>query len=117
MAALSKIKRVGVHMASLLEAAGIDSVKVLADQNANALSQKLVKVNAQRKIVRRLPSSAQLTDWIAQARKLSEEPEFLIEADVDEEGTTRGSPFDDGEVFGYGVDGELPGDVSKPNKP
>src|SRR3954468_1907860 len=67
---LYRIKGVEAQYAELLEASGVDSVPELAQRNpANRLS-RLVEVNEKKRLVRRLPSERQLTDWIAHAQTL-----------------------------------------------
>lgn len=67
---LFRIKGVGEEYSDLLEAAGVDTVPELAQRNAENLHAKFVEVNAAKKLVRRLPTQSQVTDWIAQAKGL-----------------------------------------------
>jgi len=67
---LFRIKGVGEEYSDLLEAAGVDTVPELAQRNAENLHAKLAEVNAAKKLVRRLPTQAQVADWIAQAKEL-----------------------------------------------
>ena len=67
---LWRIKGVGEEYSDLLEAAGVDTVAELARRNAENLHQKLVEVNGAMQRVRRLPTSAQVADWIQQAKSL-----------------------------------------------
>ncbi|NPA89838.1 MAG: DUF4332 domain-containing protein [Chloroflexi bacterium] len=67
---LMRIKGVGEEFSDLLEAAGVDTVVELARRNADNLYQKLVEVNAEKKLVRRLPTRKQVQDWIEQAKEL-----------------------------------------------
>jgi len=67
---LFRIKGVGEEYADLLEAAGVDTVPELVQRNAGNLYQKLIAVNEEKKLVRRLPIPAQARDWIAQANRL-----------------------------------------------
>jgi hypothetical protein len=53
-----------------LEAAGVDTVPELAQRNPENLHQKLVAVNQEKELVRQLPTQAQVSDWIAQAKRL-----------------------------------------------
>ena len=53
---LYRIKGVASEFSDLLEAAGVDTVVELAQRNADSLYQKLVTVNQQKKLVRRLPA-------------------------------------------------------------
>jgi hypothetical protein len=54
----------------LLEAAGVDTVVELAQRLPTNLHPKLVQVNQADKRVRKLPTQAQVKDWIKQAKKL-----------------------------------------------
>jgi predicted flap endonuclease-1-like 5' DNA nuclease len=67
---LFRIKGVGEEYSDLLEEAGVDTVPELAQRNAEHLYQKLVAVNQERKLVRRLPTQSQVSDWIEQAKRL-----------------------------------------------
>ena len=67
---LFRIKGVGEEYADLLEAAGVDTVPELAQRNPENLYQKLVAVNQEKKLVRQLPTQAQVGDWVEQAKRL-----------------------------------------------
>lgn len=67
---LFRIKGVAGEYADLLEAAGVDSVPELAQRNAANLVQKLTETNEAKNLVRRLPTVAELEDWISQAKAL-----------------------------------------------
>lgn len=67
---LFRIKGVGEEYADLLEAAGVDTVPELAQRNPGNLHEKMTAVNAEKKLVRQLPSSAQVADWVEQAKQL-----------------------------------------------
>jgi len=67
---LFRIKGVGEEYSDLLEEAGVDTVPELAQRNPENLYQKLVAVNQAKKLVRRLPTQAQVSDWIEQAKRL-----------------------------------------------
>ena len=67
---LFRIKGVQEEYADLLEEAGVDTVVELATRNAENLYNKIVGVNEQKKLVRQLPGKSQVTNWIAQAKKL-----------------------------------------------
>ena len=70
MADLYRIKGVGSEYSELLEASGIDTVKELRNRNAANLHAKMVEVNTKKKLVRQLPSAKQVSDFVAQAKKL-----------------------------------------------
>lgn len=65
-----RIKGVGEEYADLLEAAGIDTLRELAYRNPENLYSRLVEVNKEKMLVRRLPNKSQLYNWVEQARAL-----------------------------------------------
>jgi predicted flap endonuclease-1-like 5' DNA nuclease len=67
---LFRIKGVAGEYAELLEATGVDTVAELAQRNAANLAKAMEERNATRKIVRRVPTEAQVADWIAEAKSL-----------------------------------------------
>lgn len=67
---LFRIVGVGEEYSDLLEEAGVDTVVELAQRNPENLYQKIQEVNQAKKLVRQLPSSAQVADWVVQAKKL-----------------------------------------------
>ena len=67
---LFRINGVAEEYADLLEEAGVDSVPELATRNPENLHQKLAQVNEQKKLVRQVPSAAQVSAWIDQAKTL-----------------------------------------------
>jgi len=67
---LMRIRGVGEEYSDLLERAGVDTVVELAQRNPDNLYEKLVEVNEKEKLVRRLPTPAQVADWIEQAKTL-----------------------------------------------
>lgn len=116
---VSILRGVGAQAASLLEAAGIDSVGTLADQTASVLFQELVKVNARKNIVKKVPFLAQLEDWIAQARQISRIVIVDKPPDADTVKGIKNSDLqeDEGIDFEFGLSDGLPGDPGKPNTP
>lgn len=67
---LFRIKGVGEEYSDLLEAAGVDTVPELAQRNPENLYKKLVEVNNDKNLVRKVPSESQVKDWVAQAKEL-----------------------------------------------
>jgi predicted flap endonuclease-1-like 5' DNA nuclease len=67
---LYRIKGVASEYSDLLEEAGVDTVVELSHRAAENLYQKMLEVNAVKKLVRRPPTKAQVADWIEQAKKL-----------------------------------------------
>lgn len=76
LADLFRIKGVGEEYSDLLEEAGVDTVKELAQRNAANLYEKLVETNAAKKLVRQLPSSKKVADWVEQAKSLPRVVEY-----------------------------------------
>jgi len=70
MADLMRVKGIGEEYSQLLEAAGVDSPLELANRRADHLYQKMVEINLEKKLVRRVPSLSQVEDWIAEAKQL-----------------------------------------------
>ena len=62
---------VGKQYAELLKATGVDSVPELAERHPENLHLHLVVTNAEKKLVRKLPTPAQVAIWVQQAQKLS----------------------------------------------
>lgn len=67
---LFRIKGVGEEYADLLEEAGVDTVPELAQRNPANLFEALEKANAAKKLVRQLPTRAQVESWVDQAKAL-----------------------------------------------
>jgi predicted flap endonuclease-1-like 5' DNA nuclease len=67
---LARIKGISTQYADLLEHAGVDSVPELAQRRADSLHARMQELNADKKLVRKLPSPSQVEDWISQARSL-----------------------------------------------
>ena len=73
MADLFRLKGVGEEYSDLLEAAGVDTVPELATRRADNLTTKMAEVNEQKKLVRRLPTQAEVSAWIESAKSLPRE--------------------------------------------
>jgi predicted flap endonuclease-1-like 5' DNA nuclease len=67
---LYRIKGVGSEYSDLLEEAGVDTVVELAQRKGANLFQKMMEVNVQKKLVRKMPTQGQVEGWIEQAKKL-----------------------------------------------
>lgn len=67
---LMRVKGIGTQYSDLLEASGVDSVPELAQRNAANLQAKLAEVNAEKKMVRRVPSLAEVSGWVSAAKEL-----------------------------------------------
>lgn len=70
LADLYRIKGVGEEYSDLLEEAGVDTVVELAQRNPENLYEKLLAVNDEKKLVRRVPGLAEVQDWVEQAKAL-----------------------------------------------
>lgn len=70
LADLLRIKGVGEEYSDLLEEAGVDTVVELARRDPGNLHGKMQEINETKKLVRQLPSEAQVAGWIAQAKEL-----------------------------------------------
>lgn len=64
------MRGIGSEYSDLLEAAGVDTVPELRQRNSASLYETLVKTNESKKLVRKLPTAQQVTDWIEQAKML-----------------------------------------------
>jgi len=67
---LWRIKGIAEEYSDLLEEAGVDTCPELAQRRADNLFEKLVAVNREMQLVRRLPTQSQVANWIAQAKAL-----------------------------------------------
>jgi predicted flap endonuclease-1-like 5' DNA nuclease len=67
---LYRVKGIGSEYADLLEEAGIDTVMELAQRNPVHLSDAINAVNATMHLVRKVPTQAQVSDWVTQAKGL-----------------------------------------------
>ncbi|NNL66745.1 MAG: DUF4332 domain-containing protein [Myxococcales bacterium] len=76
MADLFRIKGVAGEFAELLECSGVDTVKELAQRNADNLAARMAEVNEEKKLTRRVPTPSQVADWISQAAELPRKVEY-----------------------------------------
>lgn len=67
---LDRISGVGSEYADLLEASGVDTVPELANRKPENLLKKMLEVNEDKKLVRKVPTLKQVEDWVDQAGKL-----------------------------------------------
>lgn len=67
---LYRIKGIGSEYAELLEAAGVDTVVELAQRVPANLHGRMAEVNAEKSLVRQLPTEAMVTAWVEQAKTL-----------------------------------------------
>ena len=73
---LMRIKGVGGEYSELLEASGVDTVKELAQRNAENLHAKMAEVNAAKKLVRQLPTASAVVAWCKEAKSLPRAVEY-----------------------------------------
>lgn len=73
---LARVEGIGKVFSNLLENAGVDTIKELAKRDADNLHAKLTEVNGKLKLSGRLPTPAQVKDWIDQAKKLPKTLEY-----------------------------------------
>lgn len=67
---LRRVHGIGPQFANLLLDAGVKSVQALARRNPQNLLESLRAQNAKKKLVRRLPTAAEVSGWIEQARSM-----------------------------------------------
>ena len=67
---LARIKGIGSEYADLLEASGVDTVVELGKRVPSNLAKKAQEVNEAKKLVRKLPTESQISDWVDQAKQL-----------------------------------------------
>lgn len=70
LADLTRIKGVGSEYSELLEAAGVDTIPELATRKAANLFKKMLEINEAESHVKKLPTEAQVEDWVKQASEL-----------------------------------------------
>lgn len=67
---LFRLDGVGPQFAELLEAAGVDTVKELRHRNPEALAAKLLEVNNEKHLTRRVPAVKEVEKMVAEAKEL-----------------------------------------------
>ncbi len=67
---LYRIKGIGSEYSDLLETAGVDTVVELGNRKPENLLAKMTEVNEAKHLVRKLPTLAQVEDWVKQAKAL-----------------------------------------------
>lgn len=70
LADLIQIKGIGEEYSDLLEEAGVDTVKELRRRRPETLYSNLVRINYEKKLVRRIPSQNNVQNWVKQSKKL-----------------------------------------------
>ena len=67
---LARVKGIGRVYSDLMEEAGIDTVKELAQRSPKNLHVKLIEINSVRQFTQRPPSEEQIADFVEQAKAL-----------------------------------------------
>jgi predicted flap endonuclease-1-like 5' DNA nuclease len=67
---LYRIKGIGSEYSDLLEAAGVDTVVELSKRRPDNLTEKIVEVNIEKRLVRRIPTKQMVEGWISEAKSL-----------------------------------------------
>ena len=73
---LARIKGIGGKYADLLEVAGVDTIPELAHRLPENLIKKLIEINTDKQLVRRLPVLKQVQSWVHQAKELPRNMEY-----------------------------------------
>jgi len=67
---LARVKGISTQYADLLKVAGVDTVPELAQRNAENLQTKMAEINEEKNLVRKIPTTPQVEDWVNQAKEL-----------------------------------------------
>ena len=67
---LFRIKGIAGQYSELLEAAGVDTVKELAQRNPENLTEAMEKINEEKNLVRSVPYLKMVKKWVDQAKDL-----------------------------------------------
>jgi len=70
MADLFRIKGISMQYSELLKAAGVDTVKELAQRNPENLYNTMKEVNEKKRLVRLIPAQKMVASWVEQAKSL-----------------------------------------------
>ena len=73
---LARVKGIGEEYSDLLEEAGVDTVAELSKRIPEELYKKMVEVNQAKKLVRKIPTQADVKSWVEQAKKLPRAVEY-----------------------------------------
>ncbi|MFN8439172.1 MAG: DUF4332 domain-containing protein [Caldilineaceae bacterium] len=69
---LMRVKGIGQEYTDLLEATGVYSVKQLGCLLSSSLFSKMLAVNREAYLVRRMPSEGMVVTWVSQAKELEQ---------------------------------------------
>lgn len=67
---MMRVQGIGPQWSDLLEMAGVNTVRELALRNPENLHRTLVEINDEKKLVRQLPTQAQVEEWVEIAKDL-----------------------------------------------
>ncbi len=67
---LARVIGIGKVFSNMLEVAGVDTVKELAQRKPDNLCAKLAETNAKGKYAKRNPTQAECSNWVSQAKAL-----------------------------------------------
>jgi len=67
---LMRVKGIGEEYSDLVESAGVDTVKELRHRKPENLLARMVEVNKEKRLVRRLPTQSMVDRWVAHAGEL-----------------------------------------------
>lgn len=67
---LMRVSGVGKQFAELLECSGVDTVKELAQRNAENLAEAMTKVNAEKKLTKGAVNGDLVKGWVDQAKTM-----------------------------------------------
>jgi predicted flap endonuclease-1-like 5' DNA nuclease len=70
MADLFRVKGISTQYSELLKAAGVDTVKELAQRNPENLHKAMLETNQAKQLVRQTPGLASVQSWVKQAKSL-----------------------------------------------
>lgn len=73
---LSRIKGVAGVYSDLLEQAGVDTVKELAQRRADNLHAKIIETNTAAELTKQPPTAAAVAAWVEQAKALDRAIEY-----------------------------------------
>lgn len=70
LADLMRVSGIGPQYSELLEAAGVDTVKELAQRNPANLAAALEKAKEEKKLTRAAPAASEVTRWVEAAKSM-----------------------------------------------
>jgi predicted RecB family nuclease len=67
---LMRVPGIGSEYADLLEATGVDTIRELRRRNPDRLLEAITETNLRRRVIRRLPTPAMVSAWVADAKEI-----------------------------------------------